>query len=252
MRIKLYFSYDGTAYHGFQRQKNTPHTVQEKIETILRKITSEKVTITASGRTDAGVHARIQLAHCEMPEWTSRLLLDNRLRLGLNSMLPKNIRIWKIEKTNPQFHAIRDAKKKTYLYFIDQNSIQWPFLRNYAWHLRLPLDWDAVHKATPLLIGRHDFKAFCSAGSSAKTTVRTIEEAYWDVIDSPFGPLHVFRITSQGFLKQMVRNIVGTLVSVGNGKADKETILQALKTKDRKFAYHTAPAHGLWLWDILY
>jgi tRNA pseudouridine38-40 synthase len=251
MRVKFYFSYDGTAYCGWQRQKNTPDTIQEIFENNLAKVCNSKSTLIASGRTDTGVHAHVQVAHADVPESTNCV----RLQKSLNSMLPPDIRIFKIEAARANFHAQFDVKKKTYIYFIDISSVQWPLLRNYAWSLRLPLDWRAMEKAAAFLPGKHDFKAFCASGANVKTTVRTIYEARWGVVKgSSLAPanLMALRLTASGFLKQMVRSIVGTLVLIGNRKAPPDLIEQVLISGNRKDAGPTAPPHGLWLWDVLY
>ncbi|MEW6057152.1 MAG: tRNA pseudouridine(38-40) synthase TruA [Bdellovibrionota bacterium] len=255
-RLKLYFSYVGTRYHGWQRQKNTRYTIQEILETKFSVIANKRVSVVASGRTDAGVHARIQVAHVDVPDSVVRLYERNRLILGLNSLLPRDIRVLKVEPAVDDFHAIRDAKKKTYLYFLDTNPIQWPELRHSAWHLRLPIDWKAIEEGTRYFKGKHDFKAFCGANGNAKTSVREIYEAHWGAVRwrgvGGVCELRVLRVTGNGFLRNMVRSIVGTLVHVGSGKSSPEKIRTALETCDRKLAGPTAPAHGLWLWDILY
>lgn len=261
-RLKLYITYDGTRYKGWQRQLNTPDTIQEVIETKLSIIANGRVRMRASGRTDAGVHARIQVAHCDVPEHVARLaqavsgpLQENRLKQSLNTLLPYNIRVLRIDVVPQSFHAAR-PRKKTYLYFIDPSPVQLPEVRRYAWHLRFPLDWEAIEQATHVLEGHHDFKAFCGKGSAVKTTTRTLFEARWGVtvwqgISHPV-ELKVLRLTGSGFLKHMVRSIAGTLVHIGNRKASPDLIPRLLETGDRAIVGPTAPAHGLWLWDIQY
>jgi len=253
VRIKICFSYDGTGYNGWQRQANAASTVQEIMETKLSMISNARITIVASGRTDAGVHARIQVAHADVPAAVAERPF---LLKALNSLLPQRIRVFSIEKVPREFHAIRDAKKKTYLYFIDPNPVQMPTLRNQAWNLYLPLNWDAVEEATPKLLGTHDFKAFCNSGTSVKTTVRTLHEIRWGTIRwQGIGAecdLRVLRVTGSGFLRNMVRALVGTLVWIGNEKAKPDVIDQLFESKDRRRAGPTAPPHGLWLWDVLY
>lgn len=256
-RLKLYFTYDGTAYNGWQRQKNTPNTIQEVLENKISMLANTKVSILASGRTDAGVHARIQVAHVDVPNALVDAVEPNvRLKKSLNSLLPLDIRILMIERVVESFHAITGVVKKTYLYFIDPNPIQLPELRAYSWHLRLPLDWPAIEEATGALAGEHNFKALCAADSSAKTSVRTLYEAHWGVVHwrgiSASCELRALRLTGSGFLKHMVRSIAGTLMHIGNAKARPELISKCLSTGDRSLAGPTAPPHGLWLWDILY
>lgn len=262
-RLKLYFTYDGTHYSGFQRQKNTSRTIQEVIENKLSIISNTRVNMLASGRTDGGVHARIQVAHVDVPEAVlvllhkpSPILGESRLVQGLNRLLPPDIRMLKIDHVSGDFHAIAGVRKKTYVYFIDPSPIQLPELKTWSWGLRLPLDWDSMERATSDLIGRHDFKAFCGAGSKVKTTTRTIYEARWGKVRfqgfSYPCELRALRITGSGFLKNMVRSIAGSLVHIGNKKASPDMIAQAIKSGDRRSVGPTAPAHGLWLWDILY
>lgn len=282
-RLKLFFSYDGSAFNGWQRQKNTETTIQETFERRLSRITNTRVHVHSSGRTDAGVHARIQVAHADVPEVFAAKMLDSgpsgrlslrrrsnrnsasalffhpgsggRLISALNSLLPPSVRVWRVERAGVAFHAQRDVRRKMYVYFVDPNPVQWPHLHAYAWHLRLPLNWAAMNEAAGYLVGRHDFRAFCAADSGAKTTTREIYEARWrEVRMDGFSEtrLMAFRIVGSGFLKQMVRGIVGTLVKIGGDKAPPALIPELLQTGARSRTGVTAPARGLWLWDILY
>lgn len=268
-RLKFYFCYDGTHYHGWQRQKNTANTIQQIFEDRLSKLAGDKrVALQSSGRTDAGVHARIQVAHAHANETLLKYfetpaggpgeaqIDQNRLHQSINAILPPDIRVLKIDRVHDDFHAQRDVVKKTYLYFINPNGVQWPELRDYAWHLKFPLKWDAIEEATRALVGEHDFKAFCASDADVATTVRTIHEARWGtaVWNGMMGPtrLRVLRLTGNGFLKNMVRSITGTLTMIGNGKADPGLTKRLLDKPDRAQAGPTAPPHGLWLWDILY
>lgn len=268
-RLKFYFCYDGTHYNGWQRQKNTPNTIQQVMEDRLSKLAGDKrISLQASGRTDAGVHARVQVAHAMANETLLKYLRtpaggpgsvqidQNRLQQSLNALLPPDIRVLRIDEADADFHAQRDVVKKTYVYFINPNPVQWPELRDHAWHLKFPLKWDAVEEATRALVGEHDFKAFCAADADTSTTIRTIHEARWGTVNwqGMMGPtpLRVLRLTGSGFLKHMVRSIAGTLTFIGNGKAGPELVSQLLARPDRSEAGPTAPAHGLWLWDILY
>lgn len=257
MRLKFYFNYLGTLYHGFQRQANTQKTVQEVLETKISMIANARTTLMASGRTDAGVHARIQVAHADVPDLDrAPQLAPSRLLPALNSVLPRDIRMLRIDQVPGSFHALRDVKKKTYLYFIDPSPIQLPELRNHSWHLRFPLDLNAMMQATPNFLGEHDFRAFCAADTTARSTVRTLYEARWGEHNwhgiGGSAKLLVFRVTGSGFLKNMVRSMLGSLVHIGNGKANPDLICRGLQTRDRRLAGPSAPAHGLWLWDILY
>lgn len=255
VKVKLYLSYDGSNMYGWQRQKNADRTIQQIVEQTLSKICACPVTCTSSGRTDAGVHARIQVAHALIPEARLTLIENGRFILAVNSLLPRNIRLHKAQVVPESFHAQRDVLRKTYLYFVDTSAVQVPALRQYSWNLRHPLDWKAIEKATQLLVGSHDFKAFCDADSSVKTTTRTLFEAEWGRISGfPFGPseLRALRLTGNGFLKHMVRSITGTLVKVGEGKISHDQFKRALLSGNRKLVGPTAPPNGLWLWDILY
>ncbi|MBI2604575.1 MAG: tRNA pseudouridine(38-40) synthase TruA [Deltaproteobacteria bacterium] len=255
IRLKLFFSYDGSKFNGWQRQKNTGATIQETFESRFSRIANTRVHVHSSGRTDTGVHARTQVAHADVPAAFAAKMPEARLTNALNSLLPPSIRVWRIERAAAGFHAQRDVRRKMYVYFIDPNPVQWPHLRAYAWHLRLPLNWAAMNAAAGHLAGRHDFRAFCASDSGVKTTVREIFEARWEEIRTAgFSEtrLMAFRIVGNGFLKQMVRGIVGTLVKIGGGRASPELIPELLKTGERSRTGVTAPAHGLWLWDIRY
>lgn len=262
-RLKISLTFDGTNYRGWQIQKNARHTLQGVLEEKLAIIANTRVPTFPCGRTDAGVHARVMVVQADVPESTLRLLGagspipgESRLKQGLNRLLPRDLRVLAVEEAPPGFHALRDVHRKTYLYFIDTSPVQLPELRRYSWHLRLPMDWKAIEQATPAFAGRHDFKAFCGKGSKVKTTVRTLHEVWWGThlwqgIAHPV-ELKVLRVTGSGFLKQMVRSIVGTLVHIGNGKASPEIVGQLLQTGHRPLVGPTAPAHGLWLWDVSY
>ena len=268
VRIKIIFTYDGTGFFGWQVQKTSAYTVQQVLQEAFQKITKQKINITASGRTDAGVHARIQVAHADFPKVLALKMLDcaktkqgysfpqNKLSMALNSLLPQKIRILDIKKANSKFHSIRDVTKKTYVYFIDPSAVQWPMLSRYTWNLKIPLNWKKMRLAAKKLVGTHDFQSFCASDSSAKTTVRTIDSIKIEKVK--IFPLvsdvevYAIAITGNGFLKQMVRSIVGTLVHIGDGKAEVDLIDKCLFAKNRNIVGKTAPANGLWLWDIRY
>jgi tRNA pseudouridine38-40 synthase len=215
------------------------------------------------GRTDAGEHARVQAVHADLPERTMRLIEtesilkgESRFKQALNSLLPHDIRVLMVKRMQDGFHATRDVRRKTYVYLIDPSPVQLPELRRYAWSLRLPLDWAAIEQATRVLKGQHDFKAFCGKGSTAKTTTRTIYEAHWGIHEwhglvHPV-KLHAFRITGNGFLKHMVRSIVGSLIHIGNRKVPADRVARLLESGKRDLVGPTAPPQGLWLWDLTY
>ncbi len=272
-RIKIIFSYTGTLYHGWQRQKDIHDTVQEVFENTLSRFVSRTTTITASGRTDTGVHARVQVAHADVPnEFLKRMLVDsgnaklnrvNRFVHGMNAILPKSIRILLVEPVK-NFHAQKQVVKKTYLYFVDPNPVQLPVYKNTSWHLRLPLNFEEMNKAAHFFAGTHDFVAFSAFDRNTKTTVREIYESFWEKVrfeDFTGGrEFWVYRVTGSGFLKQMVRSLVGTMVQIGTDshKNPATKIPKLLDTSGvdprvlRSQAGQTAPAHGLWLWDVAY
>lgn len=242
MRIKLTLQYIGTHYSGWQVQPNGV-TIQEILQKALSQILQEKITVVGSGRTDAGVHALAQVAHFD----TIKDLSLFKICRGLNAILPKDISVLGAESVPRDFHAQLSAKSKTYAYQIWNHAIRNSFLQEYSWHMPYPLDIGRMQKAARYLVGEHDFKSFCAANSTAKTTVRRIKK-----IQIVPGPLIHFSITGSGFLKHMVRNIVGTLVEVGQKKRTPSDIKKILKSHDRRKAGRTAPAKGLFLVKVIY
>ena len=242
--FKLTIEYDGTCYHGWQHQPNGP-SIQQQVESAIQTMTRQKITLTGSGRTDAGVHALGQVANfscdtrIEPPE----------LIKGLNRILPGDIVIRHCELAASQFHARFDAKSKIYRYTIVNQPLRPAIGRQYAWWLKSPLDLAAMRAAAGLLPGEHDFKSFEGAGSPRAHTRRHIMRADWTL--APQGHV-VFEIQANGFLRYMVRNIVGTLVAVGHKKITWEQFRQILLSRDRSRAAATAPAHGLLLVGVLY
>jgi tRNA pseudouridine38-40 synthase len=242
--FKITIEYDGTRYHGWQRQKNDP-TVQEEIEKALKTMTGNRITLTGSGRTDAGVHAFSQVAnfHCD-----TELKPEAFLR-GLNSILPEDIVITACNQVDDKFHARYDVKSKTYLYRILNRPMPAAISRHYAWFIQKKLDLTSMRSALSHLIGRHNFKAFEGSGSPRSHTVRRVSKA--DLFEEDDGYL-VFEIEADGFLRSMVRNIVGTLVGVGLAKITPEDFKGIIESKDRSQAGATAPAHGLFLKKVSY
>jgi tRNA pseudouridine38-40 synthase len=241
--FRLTIEYDGTGYHGWQRQPNDP-SIQAEIERALKIMTRQKVILTGSGRTDAGVHAQGQVANFKC---RTRLLPED-FRQGLNSLLPDAIVILDCTTVPPDFHARFDAKGKQYRYTIRNHPLPAAIGRQYAWWIRKPLDKAAMRRALADLLGRHDFKAFEGAGSPRPHTIRQVYRA--DLTDQP--PHLLFDIEADGFLRFMVRNLVGTLVAVGLGKIPAERCKGILRSGDRSQAGATAPPHGLCLMRVCY
>ena len=242
--FKLTIEYDGSAYHGWQRQKND-RSVQEEIEKVLKTMTGLKIKVIGSGRTDAGVHAFGQVANFS----SDTALTAGVFQKGLNSLLPEDIVIRACEAASKQFHSRYDVVSKTYLYRILNRPTPAAVCRQYAWHIRTKLDADAMRQALHRTAGTQDFKAFEGSGSPRSSTVRTIMRA--ELVEKDQGYLEI-KLQADGFLKFMVRNIVGTLVEVGLGKFTLDDFQRILLSKDRKQAGATAPPHGLFLLHVEY
>jgi tRNA pseudouridine38-40 synthase len=242
--FKITLEYDGTHYHGWQRQKED-RTIQEEIENALLTITGQKVALIGSGRTDAGVHAYAQVANFKC----NTNLGPPDISGGLNSITPGDIVITSCEIVDESFHARYDVKSKTYVYKILNSPLPAAILRQYAWHIRKALDLDAMRAANIHLIGIHDFKAFEGAGSPRSHTTRCVDRA--DLCEKENGYLE-FEIEADGFLRFMVRNIVGTMVDVGLCKISADHFKRILDSKDRTQAGATAPPHGLYLKKVKY
>lgn len=243
-RVKCTLAYDGTFFSGYQIQPNK-RTVQEEIEKALMKLHKGKeVKIFASGRTDAGVHAKGQVIHFD----TDLQIPIEKWPVALNSLLPEDISFLAAEKADSNFHARFDAKGKEYRYYIYLSQTRDPFHRNYAAIIPYPVDINAILNALPQLIGTHDFTSFCSAKTDVEDKVRSIYEI--DVMEEE-GQL-IFRFVGNGFLYNMVRILTGTLLEIGKGDRDSYSISDIIEKKDRTLAGKTAPAHGLYLWKVFY
>jgi len=248
--IKLLLAFDGTRYAGWQKQKST-QTVQGVIEEKLQIMTGEELCLHGAGRTDAGVHALGMVANYH----TEADIPCQGILKGLNSMLPPDIRVLDASDVGLDFHARIDAKAKTYWYNFNNSAIQLPTERLYAAHFFADLDFEAMRHGLAYLLGTHDFSSFEGAGSrdrksSRRGAVRTIIEASLE--SSGTSGDHRFIITGDGFLRHMVRNIVGTVVEVGKGRLTQNNIAEILAAKDRSAAGPTAPAAGLFLKEIFY
>ena len=242
--IKLTIEYDGKNYLGWQVQPKGP-SIQETIEGQLKRLTGETIRLISSGRTDAGVHAMGQVAHFK----TQHGMDCPTLQRALNSLLPADMMIRKVEEVGQEFHARKDCKSKIYEYRILNRNLRSVFLREHAWHIPQPLALGAMRKAARQLVGEHDFSSFRSVGTPTRTAVRKIMRAEWKRNREG---LLTFEIEATGFLKQMVRAIVGTLVEVGRRKINPEEFARILESRDRTKAGPTAPARGLFLKEVKY
>lgn len=261
--LKLTVAYDGTAYSGWQFQPDKP-TIQGAIEATWQSLTQETLRVTAAGRTDAGVHALGQTVGLA----TETRLTNEDLHRGFNALLPEDIAVVAIEDARENFHATYDAIGKRYRYHIHNSRSPSVFTRHYAWHYPQPLDATAMHLAGQALIGRHDFSSFETAGSERPDSIRTIHELTVERTSVAeflrnsdatvseklsYVPNHVtIDVAGDGFLYNMVRTIVGTLVEVGTAKRDINWPAEVLAAQDRRKAGQTAPPHGLFLVHVDY
>lgn len=247
--LKLTLQYDGTAYVGWQRQESGT-SIQSLLEDALARIEGAPVSVQGSGRTDAGVHALGQTASVVLGSAIQLQVLSR----ALNAVLPPDVRVLGIEEVEPGFHARFRAVGKVYEYRILNAPIVSPFLQRYVWHVPQPLGIDVMREASQALVGAHDFAAFQGSGSIVATTDRVIRAIEWQDVITTGGydlPL-VMRIEGDGFLRHMVRNIVGTMVEVGTGRWPARRVADALASRDRAQAGPTAPARGLFLVRVLY
>ena len=241
--LKFTLAYDGTRLVGWQRQAEGD-SVQGLLEEALARFEGASVTVHGAGRTDAGVHAIAQVA-------SARVTLDHdvaTLQRALNAHLPPDVRVLSVSDVDPDFHARFSARAKTYQYRISNKAVADPFERQYVWHIPEPLDLGRMERAAAALVGTHDFAAFRSAGSETSGTTRTITRSGW----RDTGGLLTYEITGDGFLRHMVRAIVGTLIEVGRGWRAPENVAMLLEPRTRSEAGATAPAHGLFLLCVDY
>ena len=245
MRYFIRFAYDGTAFHGSQRQPKGI-TVQQTMEQALAMIFREEVPLTFAGRTDAGVHAREMYAHFDIPDDNSKLLIQNS-KFRLNGILPDSIAIFDIYPVTDDAHARFTATRRTYEYHIVDHKD--PFLCQQATRVRPGLDFAAMNEAAQLLIGKQDFASFCRTNTDVKTTICDLTRAEWKELSNGHA---VFTIAADRFLRNMVRAVVGTLFEVGRGKISKEQFAQVITQHNRCAAGDSAPAEGLFLTHIEY
>jgi tRNA pseudouridine38-40 synthase len=250
MRLKGTISYDGTSFYGWQMQKGYP-TIQSTIEEVLRHITGTDVRISGAGRTDTGVHAFEQVAHFD---WNHRLPLE-KVALAMNALLPSSVRILKVTEAAPDFHARYDAKSKEYLYRIDPNPVYSPFSYGYALFYPFRIDLDLMRECAKMIEGEHDFAGFQATGTDVVGTVRRMfrvdilpEIPDWATDRRLLG----IRFHATGFLRKMVRFLVGTIVEISGGRKDPEDLRIALDRCDRSRAGVPAAARGLFLEKVHY
>lgn len=243
MRIKITLAYVGTAYAGWQKQNHTP-TVQGAVEAAMAVVAGRAVTLYGAGRTDAGVHARGQVAHFE----TEKNLLPGDWQRALNALMPADVRVVEAVQVDSLFHARHDARGKTYSYQLDTNLVGSPFLSPYAWHVGPDLDSAALQAGAAALLGRLDQRAFATQPETGDRTERPLQNAEVEVVDG------LLRITIRGrsFLRFAVRGMVGTLVDVARGRRTADSVRAAAESGDRKLAGATAPPHGLCLERVHY
>lgn len=248
--FKLTVAYDGTDFSGWQLQPGRP-TIQGCLQSRIAELVGQVVNVVGSGRTDAGVHALAQVASCTLPRWTATA---TQLSTAINAGLPDTILVTGATDAADDFHAIRDAVSKRYRYQIQDGGTRDPFDHRYWHRLQRPVDRDAMSAAAERLLGRHDFACFQAAGGPRKSTVRTIHACELSAADEGFSgqPRFAFEVEADGFLYNMVRNIVGTLLEVGRGKRPPQWIDEVLSQRNRDLAGPTAPPHGLFLRQVRY
>jgi tRNA pseudouridine38-40 synthase len=236
---KLTIQYDGGRYKGWQRLGNSEHTIQGKIENVLTELAGEKIEIIGCSRTDAGVHALAQIANFKM----GGNLTESEIKNYLNRYLPQDISVIEVRLVPERFHARYNAKDKTYLYKIWNEQHTNPFMRKYSMHVEEKLNIASMKRACQYFIGKHDFTAFSNAKSKKKSMVR---EIYSIDIEENAGFIEI-RVRGNGFLYNMVRKMVGTLIEVGLGEIDAEHIPSILDSKERIQTGRMAYAEGLYL-----
>ena len=257
-RYFITFSYDGTNYHGWQIQPNGV-TVQQKLEEALSVVLRTPITVTGAGRTDAGVHARMMVAHFDIDDSVAQRVSDDlktqdnsngfcfQLAYRLNRILPQDIAVERIEPVGDDMHARFSAVSRTYYYYL--HITKNPFLRHYSWETHYQLDFDAMNEAAQWLLTQEDFASFCKVGADVKTTLCQLTHACWHQLSPTEWR---FEISANRFLRNMVRAVVGTLVEVGRHRLSFEGFQQVVLSHSRTNAGESMPAHALFLVDIKY
>ena len=242
MRFLIKFSYDGSKFNGYQKQPRK-RTVQRELEKALKEINAnKKVLVSSSGRTDKGVHAYNQYAHCDLKISIS----ENNLKRALNSLLPDDIYVKEVKTVSDSFHARFDVKKKEYIYKINLGEYN-PIQKDYTYQYCKELDIDSMNKAIKFIEGTHNFKSFVK-GENYEDYVRTITKA--SIKEE--GKILTISLLGTGFMRYMVRNIVGLLIDIGEGKYSYDSVIEIMNAQDRKKSGKCAPACGLYLKDVYY
>ena len=244
MNVKLTIQYDGTRYDGWQRQGNTDNTLQGRLEGVLSRMVGKPVEIQGAGRTDAGVHARGQVASVHLPEGYTPQEVQNYL----NRYLPEDVAVVEVVEVGERFHARLSATGKEYRYHIRMGSVPNVFARKYQYRVEEPLDIPAMERAAGYLTGKHDFRSFCGNRRFKKSTVREVFHIGVEVCGSDLTLIY----RGDGFLYNMVRILTGTLLEVGLGQRTPESMVDILEAKERTAAGKTAPAQGLVLQEVYY
>ena len=245
-RYFITLSYDGTRYHGWQIQPNGV-SVQEKLQEALSTLLREPVAVTGAGRTDAGVHARMMVAHFDIPSCHDGILDGKQLAYKLNRLLPYDIAVSKVEPVSEEMHARFSATSRMYRYYI--HTAKDPFQKAYSCEIHYPLDFDRMNEAANILMTYEDFGAFCKSGADVKTTLCQVTKAEW-VQTSP--TTWYFEIRANRFLRNMVRAVVGTLIEVGRGRLSLDDFRKVIEGKQRSDAGESMPGNALFLEDIVY
>lgn len=252
MRYFIQLSYDGTGYHGWQVQSNGV-SVQEVLQKALSTLLRQPTEVTGAGRTDAGVHASMMVAHFDWPaahegEGCEELPLDcTQLTYKLNRLLPPDVAVQAVRPVGPEMHARFSATRRTYHYYIHTRKD--PFLRGYSWQVNVPLDFALMNEAAQVLLEYSDFTSFSKTGTDVKTNICQLTEARWEQLKP--GEWR-FTVSANRFLRNMVRAIVGTLVEVGRHRMTISQMRHAIEAKDRQRAGESVPGHALYLTNIEY
>ena len=239
--IRLVIEYDGTNYHGWQRQKNA-NSIQETLESAIQQMTQETVTTTAAGRTDTGVHARGQVVNFVL----ARKIALSKIMKGINSYLPSDIVVKKVDQVPLDFNARYDARKRIYQYFVSLERTA--IFRKYSWEYFHKINFDLLQEMAALLVGEHDFAAFVKYQAQAEHKVCTVHESVWRQENQ----FLIYRISANRFLHGMVRGLVGTMLDVSRGRFTMQQFIKIFNLKDRTRAGVAAPARGLFLEEVFY